>query len=510
MSQVLRPLFVMNTLTGRKERLETLRPGVLTFYSCGPTVYGSIHLGNLRGALVADLFVRYWRKVGYEVIYVRNYTDVDDKIIRRAQEEGCSCSELTHRVIQEVEREFALCHLLPPTHVVKATEHVSEMIALIQRLIDQGHAYIVSTGEVFYSIETFKNYGTLSHKKQADLLTGARVEVNPHKKNSADFTLWKPVSSGDQRQECVWESPWGPGRPGWHIECSAMAQRWIGAQIDVHHGGEDLIFPHHENEIAQSEGASGCQPFSRYWLHHAFLNFSQEKMSKSLGNVVTARDFLARYGGEVARFFLLSSHYRSSIDLSPAHLDQSLQALQRLYEAKQKAQEVLNSKATSSRYPFPVAECAWGEFLALCQQAETEIDEAYAQDFHTPGVLAAVFRVIREWNRFVLEQPQALQTPGCLVAAQRMLSFLEEDLGSVLGVGRLPASSFLVQLAQMRAGLEGKMSLIPESEIRRALEERTQARKDKNFQKSDQIRASLEAQGVLILDSPEGTSWRYR
>jgi len=325
-------------------------------YSCGPTVYGFIHIGNLRAALTADLFYRLFKRFGYDVTYVRNFTDVDDKIIKRANEEKVTSDDVTRKYIPEAEKDYALAGLMEPTHKTKVTEHMPEIITMVGKIIENGKAYTAddpegfdpTAKEVFFSIDAFPTYGQLSGKKLEDLRAGERVEVNTKKKNPADFSLWKPAKAG----EPSWDSPWGKGRPGWHIECSAMACKWLGEQMDLHHGGEDLIFPHHENEIAQSEAATGTHPYVNYWVHNAFLNFDGEKMSKSLGNIVSARDFLSQYGGEVTRMLFLNVHYRSPFDINPVMMDQAITNLERLYEAKKKAEEKVSEQAEASPEPL--------------------------------------------------------------------------------------------------------------------------------------------------------------
>lgn len=504
LSTVFRPVYLTNTLTGKKEELKTLDPGKLSFYSCGPTVYGLVHIGNLRSGLVSDLFFRYFKKVGYDVTYVRNYTDVDDKIIKKANEEGTTAEAIASRYIQEVEKDYALAGMQDPTHKTLVVDHITEVIALIERMIGNGKAYVIEGGEVLFSIDQFPDYGKLSHKKLDDLISGIRVEVNTKKKNPLDFTLWKPAKPG----EPSWDSPWGKGRPGWHIECSAMASRWLGDQIDVHHGGEDLVFPHHENEIAQTEAATGKAPFVRIWLHHAFLTFSKEKMSKSLGNVFTARDFLSQYSGEMARYLLLSVHYRSQIDFGPAAVEQTLTSLHRIYEAKAKAADLLKQKRSRSDLR---AEAAWGEFVALCEKTRLEIDTHFANDLNTPGALAALFTLIRDFNR-TLGEPLAQATPSVAVGAAELIRVIEEDIGAILGIGRLEPHQALSDLARVRSEQrtrEGGGPQLSETDILAAIEARRSARAGKDFARADEIRKDLLAQGVLIKDSPVGTTWEY-
>lgn len=498
-----REIKVLNSLTRRKETLVPLEPGKIRMYSCGPTVYGLIHIGNLRAALVADLFYRAFKRLGYDVTYVRNYTDVDDKIIQKGLAENLSAEAVAHKYTREVELDYAAAGLLDPTHKTTVTSHIAQIITMIEAIIKSGKAYVVQ-GEVLFSIEAFEGYGKLSHRNIEELQAGARVEVDSKKKNPLDFALWKPAKPG----EPSWESPWGAGRPGWHIECSAMASQWLGPQIDVHHGGEDLIFPHHENEIAQSESASGKAPFVRYWLHNAFVTLAKEKMSKSIGNIFLAREFLTRYSGEFARYALLSVHYRSSLDFGPESIEQTLTGLHRIYEAKSKALSLMQNQRAM---PDLRAESAWGEFAASCAAAEREIDAAYANDFNTPEALAALFTVIREFNR-TLSVPLAEATPMAILGAQALIQLIEGPIGSVLGIGKLRPEKALEDLERIkkeRATSVGEAR--PEAaEIEALILERLNARKQKDFARADQIRKDLETRGVILKDSPAGTTWVYR
>ncbi len=500
----IREIKLTNTLTGKREALQTMEPGKLKMYSCGPTVYGFIHIGNLRAALSSDMFFRYFKRVGYDVTYVRNYTDVDDKIINRAKEENTTAEAVAKKYIQEVEKDYAVAGMHEPTRKTTVTDHMPEIIEMIQKIIENGKAYVAVDGEVIFSIQDFEGYGKLSHKNIEDLQAGIRVEVSSKKKNPLDFTLWKPAKPG----EPAWDSPWGKGRPGWHIECSAMSNKWLGACMDVHHGGEDLIFPHHENEIAQSEAASGKAPFVRYWLHHAFLTMNKEKMSKSLGNVLNARDFLAQFGGEVARYVLLSVHYRSLIDFSDETIEHALTSLHRIYEAKAKAVEL--QKIGRARADMR-AESAWGQFAASCEQARKEIDDAFANDFNTAGALGALFTLIREFNR-VMSEPLAQATPAAVLGAGELIKVMEEDIGGIIGIGRSEPKKALEDIARIRAARSAAQGIVrpSEAEIQSLLQERVEARKAKNFARADEIRKDLDAKGVLIKDSPSGTTWEYR
>lgn len=506
-----REIKVTNTITGKKEPLKTRVPGKLTMYSCGPTVYNLIHVGNLRAALGADMFFRYFRKSGYDVTYVRNYTDVDDKIINRAREEGIGSEALADKYVVEVEKDYAVAGLAEPTHKTRVTTHMPEIVVMIEKIIANGKGYVVD-GEVFFSVASFEGYGKLSHRKIDELLVGARVEINEKKRSPLDFSLWKPAKPG----EPFWESPWGRGRPGWHIECSAMASKWLGDQIDVHHGGEDLIFPHHENEIAQSEAACCKAPYVGYWLHTAFLTVSKEKMSKSLGNFFLARDFLTRFSGEVARYMLLSAHYRSVIDFGDEALEQALTGLHRIYEAKNKAVEL---KSLKRAMPDLRAESLWGGFAADCEKTRKEMDDAFANDFSSPAALGALFSLIREFNR-VLAEPLAQATPAAILGAQELIRVIEEELGEVLGVGRQEPKKALEDIARMRQSrrlsqegdsAEGTAHAArpTEQEILSLIQQRKDARSCRDFAKADEIRKNLETRGVVLKDGPAGTSWEY-
>ncbi|MBS1958694.1 MAG: cysteine--tRNA ligase [Bdellovibrionales bacterium] len=495
-----RTIHLTNTKSHKKEVFTPLEPGKVKMYSCGPTVYGPIHIGNLRAGLTADLFYRFFKKFGFEVTYVRNYTDLDDKIIKRALEEKVDCEVITKRYTELVERDYAMAGMQEPTHKTKVTEHLPEINAMIGKIIEKGCGYVTDDGEVFFEISKFKPYGALSGKPLEDLQAGARVEVNPNKRNPMDFTLWKPAKPG----EPTWDSPWSKGRPGWHIECSAMACKWLGPSMDLHHGGEDLIFPHHENEIAQSEAATG-EPFVKYWVHNAFLMFSSEKMSKSLGNVVSAHDFLSQYGGEVARAIFLGVHYRSTFDFNPATVDQALTNLERMYEAKKTAEEIREKKMA---VPDLKAEQVWGGFMIDCDRARNAIQDHYANDLNTAGALSEIFTLVREWNRCIKE-PNAVNTPTAIIAANEFIKVMEEEIGSVIGIGRAAAPAMLAKLQAIRALRQKNEggTVLSDAEIQTLLDERKASRAAKNFKRGDEIRDQLAAAGIEIKDSPAGTTF---
>jgi cysteinyl-tRNA synthetase len=506
---------VTNSLGGKKEVFQPMEPGKVRMYSCGPTVYDFIHVGNLRAAMTSDLFFRALQKFGYAVTYVRNYTDVDDKIIKRSKEEKITAEQVAKKYITEVERDYAAAGMLEPTHKTVIVDHIPEIIAMIEKIIANGKAYVAEAPagsepgakEVFFSIENFKEYGKLSRKNLEDLIEGARVDVSEKKKSPADFSLWKPAKPG----EPSWDSPWGKGRPGWHIECSAMSSKWLGEQMDIHHGGTDLIFPHHENEIAQSEAACGKAPYARYWLHNAMLNINAAKMSKSLGNFVTARNFLTSFGGEVTRYTMMSVHYRTVADFGDDSIESALTNLHRLYEAKARAEAIAQKKAA---LPDQRAESVWMEFLAECQKARAEVSREMANDFNTAGAIAAVFTLIRHFNRSLAE-PRAEATPSAVLGAQELIRVIEDELGGFIGIGRRPAAAMLEQIGEIRARQHAEKSggdaggKLGKDEIEALIAARLDARKAKNFAEADRIRKELSDKGVTIKDSPQGTTWEY-
>ncbi len=508
-SSLKKAIHLTNSKTHQKELFQPMEPGKVKMYSCGPTVYGFIHIGNLRAALTADLFYRFFKRFGYDVNYVRNYTDVDDKIIKRANEEKVDCDVVTKKYIAEVEKDYALAGMLEPTHKTLVTEHLPEIIKMVEDIIKNGKGYTVSDAsgmdptakEVFFSIDSFPTYGQLSGKTIEDLRAGERVEVNTNKRNPVDFSLWKPAKAG----EPSWDSPWGKGRPGWHIECSAMACKWLGHQMDIHHGGEDLIFPHHENEIAQTEAATGKAPYVKTWVHNAFINFGGEKMSKSLGNVVSARDFLSQFGMDLTRMVFLGVHYRAPFSVEASVIDQAVQQLERIYEAKKAAEIVREKKIT---HPDPRAEQVWGGFMIDCDRARNAILDHYANDLNTSGALSEIFTLVREWNRCAAEQ-NATNTPTAIIAANEFIKVIEEEIGSVIGVGKFPAEKALAQLQAvrlMRSKNDGKATLT-DVEVEALIEERKNARASKNFKRSDEIRDEFIAKGIEVKDSPQGTTW---
>lgn len=452
-------LHVYNTLTRRLEAFEPLEPGHVRMYVCGITVYDLCHMGHARMNMAFDVIYRWLRASGYRVTYVRNITDIEDKIIRRALERGQTIRQLTDEMIAAMHRDFAALGLEPPTHEPRATEYVPQMLAIIDTLEAKGLAYRATGGDVNYAVRRFPGYGKLSGKSLDELRAGERVAVQGDKDDPLDFVLWKSAKA-DEPDEAKWPSRYGPGRPGWHIECSAMSCALLGERFDIHGGGMDLQFPHHENEIAQSEGAMG-HPFVNVWLHNGFLNIDDEKMSKSLGNFFTIADVLKQFDGETLRFFMLRTHYRSPLNFADALLADTRTALRRLYTA-------LDGMSVEP------GEIDWSEPRAAAFRS------AMDDDFNTPQALAVLFELANEVNR----------TRDAASAA------LLKRLGGVLGV---------LQQAP-RAYLQGGSGL-DEAAITAAIEARAAAKKAKDFAEADRIRDTLAAQGVVLKDSPQGTTW---
>ncbi len=488
-------LRVYNTLSGKKEEFQPLVPNKVGMYVCGVTVYDYCHIGHARANIVFDIVYRYLQYRNYDVTYVRNYTDVDDKIIARANERGITSQALSEEFIEAFDEDMTALGLRKPTHEPKATEHIAQIITLVQGLIAKGMAY-ESAGDVYYSVDKFPSYLKLSKRNMEEMQAGARIAPGELKRNPMDFALWKTAKPG----EPSWESPWGAGRPGWHIECSAMSSALLGETFDIHGGGRDLIFPHHENEIAQSEGASG-KPFVKYWLHNGFVNVNQEKMSKSLGNFFTIRDILKSYDAEVVRFFILTAHYRSPIDFSDQNLEESRLGLTRFYEALAQLDKAL-AKADKGTPQGAVPE-SLAEPVARLTQLEERFRAAMDDDFNTALAIGHMFDAVRAINRILAEE-KTLQ--GRL---QEILGRGRDDLlrlGEVLGLFISEPSAWLARSAQEGLSESGLSAEAIESLIL----ERREARANKDFARSDQIRDDLAAKGVQLLDGPEGTTWKMK
>jgi cysteinyl-tRNA synthetase len=476
------PLRVFNTLANEKQDFVPLRPGRMGLYVCGITVYDLPHIGHARMLTAFDVAVRYLRWAGWEVAYVRNWTDVDDKIIRRAQERGQDPKQFAAHFIDECRKDMQALSILPADVEPKATEHVPEMQALIARLIERGNAY-ASQGDVYFSVRSFPGYGKLSKRQLDDLRAGARVEPGEQKRDPLDFALWKAAKPGEPAS-VTWDSPWGPGRPGWHIECSAMCQKFLGTTFDVHGGGKDLVFPHHENEIAQSEAASG-QELARFWLHNGFVNIDAEKMSKSLGNFRTIRDLLTHWDGEALRAFLLSTQYRHPINFSESAIVESDRRVEYFYESLAKGDAYLaQKKFAPAASPEPLPEHVQG------------FREAMDDDFNTAEALARVERVYGIANARIDAKARPDEVAALLHTAR--------TLSGVLGLAdRAPLEAIRSrrQLAARRKGIDPRW-------VEDRISARIAARKSKDFAQADAIRAEVSARGVELRDGPSGTDWR--
>ncbi len=464
---------VYNTMTKRKEEFVPLVPGKVSMYVCGPTVYNLIHIGNARPMIVFDTARRYMEHKGYEVNYVSNFTDVDDKIIKKAIEEGTTAEEVAQRYIEECKKDMAGMNVKPATTHPLATQEIDGMIDMISTLIEKGYAYPAADGTVYFRTRQFKEYGKLSHKNLDDLRAGNRsllVSGEDQKEDPLDFVLWKPKKEG----EPSWPSPWCDGRPGWHIECSVMSKKYLGEEIDIHAGGEDLIFPHHENEIAQSECCNGKE-FARYWLHNAFLNIDNRKMSKSLGNFFTVREIGEKYDLQVLRFFMLSAHYRSPLNFSADLMEASKNALDRIINAVDNLKFLAGSAAEGE---MTEAEKKEAEGLA---EYEKKFDEAMDDDFNTADAIAAIFELVKYANSNV----SAENTKAFINAVKEKIISLADILGLIVE----------------------KEEEILDSDIEKLIEERQAARKEKNFARADEIRNLLLEKGIVLKDTREGVKW---
>ena len=465
---------IFNTLTRRKEEFVPLEEGKVKMYVCGPTVYNLIHIGNARPMIIFDTVRRYMEYKGYEVNYVSNFTDVDDKIIKKAIEEGVSAEEISTRYIKECKKDMADMNVKPATTAPQATQEIQGMIDMIQTLIDKGYAYPAADGTVYFRVKKFKEYGKLSHKNLDDLQSGFRslkVSGEDQKEDPLDFVLWKPKKEG----EPSWPSPWCDGRPGWHIECSVMSKKYLGEEIDIHAGGEDLIFPHHENEIAQSECCNG-KIFARYWMHNGFLNIDNRKMSKSLGNFRTVRQIGEQYDLQVLRFFMLNAHYRSPLNFSADLMEAAKNSLERILEAAGKL---------SDRKDNGAAENITEEELALLKEAEgfvTKFEAAMDDDFNTADALAAIFELVKFANTNVNEN-----------SSKEFAGGLYEELFKLSDVLGLK--------------IEKKEEIL-DKEIENLIQERQAARKAKDFKRADEIRDELLKKGIILKDTREGVKWQ--
>ena len=465
---------IYNTLSKRKEEFKPLEPGKVKMYVCGPTVYNLIHIGNARPMIVFDTVRRYMEYKGYEVNYVSNFTDVDDKIIKKANEEGVEPSVISERYIAECKKDMEGMNIKPATKNPKATEEIGGMLDMIQTLIDKGHAYPAADGTVYFRTRSFKDYGKLSHKNLDDLQGGNRsllVSGEDRKEDPLDFVLWKPKKEG----EPYWDSCWCQGRPGWHIECSVMSKRYLGEEIDIHAGGEDLIFPHHENEIAQSEAAND-KPFARYWMHNAFLNIDNRKMSKSLGNFFTVREISEKYDLQVLRFFMLSAHYRSPLNFSADLMEAAKNGYERIVTSVDNLKFLLEKAADAEMSEEEK------QLVTEAQGFETKFDEAMDDDFNTADALAAIFELVK----FVNSNAKADSSKAFLEALKQEIVTLSDICGLIVD----------------------KKAEMLDSDIEALIEERQAARKAKNFARADEIRDELLAKGIVLEDTREGVKWK--
>ena len=456
-----------NTLTRSKEEFKPLVPGEVKMYSCGPTVYNYFHLGNARPFIVFDCLRQFLEYRGYDVKFVQNFTDVDDKLINKAREEGTTVPEIAEKYIKEYFVDAKALGIKEASVHPRATENIDAIIETVQTLIEKGHAYEVE-GDVYFSVESYKDYGKLSHQPLEDLESGVRKELDDKKHHPMDFALWKNRKTDD---EIGWESPWGIGRPGWHIECTAMVNRYLGHTIDIHSGGFDLIFPHHENEIAQSVCANGT-PFANYWLHNGFINVNNEKMSKSLGNFFTVRDIAAKYDYEVIRFFMLSAHYRSPINFCDELMDAAKNGLERIYNCIDNIDFLLGNAPDGE---------AEEETKTAMENYKNKFINAMEDDLNTADAISAIFEAVRFANS--MESPNKAQL---LLAKETIL-----ELGNVLGLLKNTEKASL------------------DDEIEALIAERTQARKDKNWALADKIRDDLKERGIVLEDTPDGVKWKF-
>ncbi len=450
---------IFNTLTSKKENFKPINERHVKMYVCGMTVYDDCHVGHARVLIVFDLIYRWFLNSGYDVTYVRNITDIDDKIIKKSNDEGCHFKELTARYIESMQEDSKVLNIIPPTFQPKATEAISSMIKMISILVEKSFAYVGNNGDVFFEISKFNNYGKLSKKNIDDLNAGSRVKVDDNKKSFGDFVLWK-LSKDD---EPSWDSPWGKGRPGWHIECSAMSSDILGASFDIHGGGQDLIFPHHENEIAQSESCHDHK-MANYWIHNGFVNVDDEKMSKSLGNFFTLKNVLKNYSGEIIRFFVYKSHYRSPLNYSDQNLNDAKAAVEKIYLALRP-------------YKCIQVDLDWSK------PSLNNIKDALDDDFNSPKAISIIFELISELNKSSNEN-----------LANEIYSVLK-----VIGLMAIPQEEFFI-----------KSSKIDQDHIEKLVEKRMQAKKQKDYQKADELRNEIDSLGVILEDTPDGTVWRIK
>lgn len=480
---------IYNTLSGKKEKFVPLNESEVKMYLCGPTVYDFLHVGNFRGAITFNLIRNWLEFSGYKVTFVYNYTDVDDKIIARANEEGVDTTVISNRYIEEFEKDFKSLGLKKHDFNPRVSEFMPQIIQMVEGIVNNGHGYVVD-GEVYFSIDSFENYGLLSKRNLDDLEAGQRVEVDPNKKNPFDFVLWKPAKEG----EPYWESPWGKGRPGWHIECSAMVKALLGDQIDIHGGGIDLQFPHHENEIAQSE-ACNCKKYCNFWIHNEFINFGAEKMSKSLGNVITARNFIENYNAEILKYLFLSAHYRTQMSITDDKLLQTISALNRIYSALELAKQTVKMVSDEGSMD--------NGFKKKLEDLDRKIKKSLEDDFNSAEMISFIFEGVRAFNAlgFASKNKRNAVHKGC---SEYFLNWMKQygDMSALF-------NSDPVEMLNDLDNILIKMRKIDKVQVEELVLKRNQAREEKNWAKADEIRSELEEIGVELFDGHE-RGWKVK
>jgi cysteinyl-tRNA synthetase len=487
---------IFHTATRKKEVFQPVAEGKIGIYVCGITAYDVCHIGHARAAVVFDVVVRHLRSRGYAVTYVKNFTDIDDKIIVRARKEGVIFSEIAERFIALHNEDMAALGVETPTITPRATEHMDDMIALITVLMEKGFAYAID-GDVYFAVNNFSLYGGLSGRNLDEMQAGARVDINDKKKNPMDFALWKASKEG----EPCWDAPWGKGRPGWHIECSAMSRRYLGETFDIHGGGEDLIFPHHENEIAQSQAATG-RPLANYWMHNGFVKVNSEKMSKSLGNIFPIREILKNYSPEVLRLFLLQNHYRSPVDYSTGSLNEARSGLIRCYTALQQLKEIAGTSNGSTALPANNKSPArLDEYIKRLNELMEKFDAALDDDFNTAQGLGYVFDAVRQVNNFITAE-RNMATEGKFIFRQAANKAFEH-FGAILGIFQDDPDKFFVSDKEM----ESRKRRLDIAEIESMIKARQEARLVRDWSRADEIRSKLAELHIVLKDSKDITTW---
>ncbi len=503
-------IYIYNTLSLSKELFKPINKDRVLMYVCGITAYDLSHIGHARAYITFDVIYRYLTKLGYKVIYVRNFTDIDDKIIKKANEENSSVEKISSKYIGEYQKDMNALNVLTPSYEPKATETINEMISLTSGLIEKGNAY-ESNGDVFFRVNSFEGYGKLSHKNIGELIAGSRIPVNEEKENFLDFALWKK----SKENEPSWDSPWGKGRPGWHIECSAMSMKFLGESIDIHGGGSDLIFPHHENEIAQSESYTG-KKFVNYWIHNGFVNINSEKMSKSLKNFVTVRDALDKFHPEVLRLFFMFTHYRSFIDFSFEGVESARQSLIRLYQAVNLYGEfklLINKNGITVKDGNPLAAGSVGALAAEnIENYKNDFYNSMNDDFNTAKAISVIFDLVRKTNKIINDSmAQNVIILKDLAFLDDAASFIKESLSGIFGLLNEDPGRFielnLMNLKAANVKADGGVS-IGEEEIKKLIDERNLFRKNKEYASADEIRKTLLEKGIILEDTGFGTTYK--